>query len=312
MPEWYHFNRRERNGLFVLITLLVSLIVFYVAMPYIYEKKEIQTDLDPELIKSLRKFDSIRIARQKDYEVSKTKYQEERVAKTFESKRAPKSKHVVSAELREFDPNIVTIDELETLAMPKWLAQRIINYREKGGTFKIKSDLSKIYGFPDSLYQQLEPYIQLPDTVTKKNSTKEFNSISLELVALNTATTEELQQIRGIGKAYSRRIVKYRDLLGGYVHVNQLQEVYQLNDSLFNAILPFVTINDSTEINQLNINEAKRWELEKHPYITYQMASDWVAYRDKHGKFNSPNELLSSGLLNESLYARIVPYIRVR
>ena len=160
-------------------------------------------------------------------------------------------------ELLPFDPNIADAEILQKVGVPLFLTQRIINYRVKGGVFRIKSDLQKIYDFPDSLYRTLVPFIQLPDkeVVVKKPLTEETEEKieinkglimkALVTVDLNAADTSGYKLLRGIGSIYAARIIKYRTMLGGFVEINQLQEVYGLSDSLLNSFIDQLVIKES-------------------------------------------------------------------
>jgi competence ComEA-like helix-hairpin-helix protein len=284
-------------------------------MPYLYDELHIETEFDSVTIAALRQFDSTRIAKEVAWQEKRKQDSLARVAKyPFYSDEVtpevlPEKNPVV---LIPFNPNISSTLELQSVGIPFWLANRIVKYRTKGGEFRIKSDLSKIYGFSDSLYQELEPYIELPDSISFDRNEQKLEESKVISIDINVADAAELKTLHGIGPAFSKRIVNYRTKLGGYYHVDQLKEVYGLSDSLFLVIQPSVFVLDSAGIDRININTATVKELNDHPYITYRMAADWVAYREKNGDFLSVDELLSSGLLNESLYAKIVAYIRVQ
>ena len=85
--------------------------------------------------------------------------------------------------LHPFDPNTET--NFEALGVPSYLANRIINYRDAGGRFRIKKDLTKIYGFPDSLYQNLEVYIELPETTPQQENRGEMKKRKTGILNLN-------------------------------------------------------------------------------------------------------------------------------
>ncbi len=315
MSQWYYFNKRERNGMIVLIIILLGMVAFYISMPYLYDELQLETELDSATITALRQFDSTRLAREAAWQEKRKQDSLARIAKYSSSSDKVTKEYVpekIPVILKSFNPNNSSVEELQSVGIPFWLANRVDKYRTKGGKFRIKSDVSKIYGFPDSLYQELEPYIDLPDSVSpeiNKPKSEEPKRLSIDI---NTADATELKKLRGIGPTFSKRIVNYRTKLGGYAHITQLKEVYGLSDSLFLAIQPSIFVSDSAIIHSININTATVKELNDHPYITYRMAADWVAYREKNGDFSSTDELLSSGLLNEPLYAKIVVYIRVQ
>ncbi len=223
-----------------------------------------------------------------------------------------------------FDPNLATQEELQSLGIAPRLAERINNYRLKGGRFRVKDDLQKIYGFPEVLYAQLKPYIDLPDTLTRsprttfardsafinerKATTRPAGPTAFDL---NTADTTTLKRIRGIGSGYSRRIINYRDKLGGFISAEQLREVYGLHDTLATRVLEWGSVSPGFAPVKLNINTATQEELTGHPYISGRTARLIIAYRQQHGSFQSVDDLLQIKALSEEDIRKARPYLAV-
>ena len=131
------------------------------------------------------------------------------------------------------------------------------------------------------------------------------------MVELNSADTLQLQELRGIGPGFARRIVKYREKLGGYYAKEQLMEVYGFTDSLYKQVSPHVTV-DASKIQKLNINEFGIAELKRHPYISFFEAKAIVEYRNslKSGRIESLDELAKLPDLKEN-FEVIRIYIKV-
>ncbi|MDR4987399.1 MAG: helix-hairpin-helix domain-containing protein, partial [Bacteroidales bacterium] len=127
-------------------------------------------------------------------------------------------------------------------------------------------------------------------------------------VDINKADTSDLQTIRGIGPAFSRRIVGYRELLGGFLFKEQLKEVYGLDSLRYEEIKDFVVAGE-TEIRKININTADFSDLVRHPYIDRNIANAILNLRRQHGDFASANDLSMSYVINEEQLARMLPYI---
>ncbi|WP_422354701.1 ComEA family DNA-binding protein [Roseivirga pacifica] len=227
-----------------------------------------------------------------------------------------------------FNPNVVSADSLRLLGVPGFIADRIENYRSKGGQFRVKADLKKIYDFPDSTYNRLEQFILLPDKVTarvEKKATPKAPKPDVEIevntpekkaeeflvVNIASADSMSLRALRGIGPAYARRIVKYRDLLGGFYHVEQLREVYGLSDSLFVALQPHLICEDY-QLKKLAINLATFKQLNAHPYISYQQAGDILNTKSKNGKFTNANDLLKVETFDSTQVVKLLPYLDFR
>lgn len=304
------FNRRERRGLIVLIAIILILIIVQRLVPVLFPT---EFTSDPEVVaavvKAVREHDSLQAAQEIELRESK------QINKT------EIEKNQIDIHLSEFDPNTADDSLLMSVGVPHWLADRIVKYRDKGGSFTVKADLAKIYDFPDSLYRGLNPYILLPETIkveatknTQKYEKKEKRTkpqYKKLYININTANQDSLVQLYGIGKGYSSRILKYRDKLGGFVSVGQLNEVYGISDSLFNTISDQVFVSEKDSIRKIDINSASATQLVKHPYITWNMARGIEDYRIEFGNFKSTYDLVTSGLLNDPLYAKIAPYIYV-
>ena len=214
-----------------------------------------------------------------------------------------------------FNPNTATAKELVQFGFPNFLANRIVQYRSKGGVFRIKSDLSKIYGLDPELYREAEPYIQLPDRQVhhtppvNKTNTERFTPPEILPFDLNTADTTQLRQISGIGTVLSSRIIKYRKQLGGFTDPHQLTEVYQLDSITIARLLEHAFIEESFRPREININLATESELRRHPYISNTIARAIVTYRFQHGKFNSLDELSKIIILTPGDREKIQPYL---
>ena len=206
------------------------------------------------------------------------------------------------SELFEFDPNTASKDELERLGFKPWQAENIVKYRSKGGRFKQPSDITKIHGVDAEFAERLIPHIKI-------ESAQETASYDI-IVNLNTATETDLQKLKGIGAAYSKRIIAYRQKLGGFIAVEQLREVYGMTDELYNSILPNIKVNNEP-IRTININTADFKTLVSHPYIDKNIAIAILNYRDFAKTIKSTDELVKQKALSRNEYDKISKYISV-
>ncbi|HHW80774.1 MAG TPA: helix-hairpin-helix domain-containing protein [Bacteroidales bacterium] len=130
-------------------------------------------------------------------------------------------------------------------------------------------------------------------------------------ISLNETDTTEWKKVPGIGSSFSRRIVKYRSLLGGYVSINQLKEVYGVTDELFDAIAPFIH-EDGSDIGdfaKININQLEFKEILAHPYINYEQTKAIVNLRRRIGAITSTNQLAMLDEFTSEDIERITPYL---
>lgn len=128
-----------------------------------------------------------------------------------------------------------------------------------------------------------------------------------ETVELNKADTTELKKIPGIGSAFANRIVKYRTLLGGYHTLEQLKEVWGMDDYLYQDIIPYITLERT--LKKMRINQISFEELRKHPYIDYKQAQIICDLRDRKGNIESINRLILLDEFSEKDIKRLKPYI---
>lgn len=126
---------------------------------------------------------------------------------------------------------------------------------------------------------------------------------------INTADTIILRQVRGIGSVLSKRIIKYRNQLGGFTSKRQLNEVYGLKDSVLIALDSLAIIDTNYLPDLININNLDETELKRHPYINYKMAKAITTYRFQHGNFNSIDDLKRVILLDSLDIKKLIPYL---
>lgn len=128
------------------------------------------------------------------------------------------------------------------------------------------------------------------------------------VVELNSADTTTLKGVPGIGSTFAKRIVKYRELLGGYCHIEQLKEVYGIDEEKFALLKDWFKV-DTTLISKMRINILAGKELSAHPYISFSQAEIILKLRKKKGKIKNWDELLFMKEFQEDDYIRLCSYI---
>lgn len=213
-----------------------------------------------------------------------------------------------------FDPNLATYSELITLGFSSRLANQLINYRDKGGRFQKPDDLLKLYAMDTGLYTRLLPYVLIPEGQERGlpgSATKPLTQTSVPVFDLNLVDTLQLQSIKGIGPVLARRIVKYRDALGGFVSTDQLYEVYGLDSVVVKQVNRQITVDAHFKPILLNINEAGEAQLAAHPYLSRAVARAIVTYRFQHGRFRTIADLAKVQLVPPEVYLKVKPYLTV-
>lgn len=216
----------------------------------------------------------------------------------------------------DFDPNNLQDEQWKQLGLNDGQIRVLNNYLTKGGKFRRKEDLQKMYVLKDD-YARLEPYIKIkeqPADTTKHFEKKIFpaeSKSSFARIDIGIADTIELRAIKGVGAARARGIFKYRQALGGFYSVEQLREVWGL-DSVYSQIAPQVFIKDTTNIRKININTATVEQLGAHPYIRKKLGELIFAYRREHGAFADIAALKGMPLVTKDLFQKLAPYLKIQ
>lgn len=205
-----------------------------------------------------------------------------------------------------FDPNFIAYDSLLLYGFSKYQAGNLVKYRENGGEFNNPEDVLKIYGIDSAFYQQVLNYISIE---LRKNIIYEPKEIIK--IELNSADTSDLMSLPGIGPVYAARIIKYRDLLGGYYSSRQLLEVYNFPEETYYDIADFV-FTDTVKLQKLRLNFLDYPELIRHPYFNKKQVEELLDYREKNGAFKSPEDIKVLETFDSEMFSRIRPYVTCR
>lgn len=211
-----------------------------------------------------------------------------------------------------FDPNTASQEDFIRLGIQPRVAKNIIKYRNAGGKFYKPQDFKKIYTLPASDYERLLPYLKIATKADRPGNTDRapYQPKTNHEIEINSADIETWMQQKGIGQGFATRIINFREKLGGFTTAEQLQEVYGLPDSTYQALLPFMRVNTEL-VNRININTATVEMLANHPYINKTMATHIIKLRSDLGKFEKISDLRMVPLINEEKYRKIAQYLRV-
>jgi competence protein ComEA len=306
IKDYFSFNKTERRGLFVLLSIIVLLIIVNICLPYIiprklYDFSAFQKEIDI--------FEKQKIDLANESQKDKSNW------KDFDYSHPEQSVEVSKLNPFPFDPNTMVQADWKRLGLTDRQIKTIMNYKAKGGTYQSKQDFKKMYCISPQEYEVLSSYIQLPETAEKNNGfagqnekpKKDELALSIEI---NKASADDFMKIKGIGEYFANKIISYRSSLGGFCRKEQLLEVSKMDSVRYFQILPFITIN-SNAIRKLDVNSATFEELSKHPYIGYNIALSLTNYRNTHGKFKLLSDIKKSALITEVVYQKISPYLRL-
>ena len=228
-----------------------------------------------------------------------------------------------SVERFPFDPNTADSTQLRRLGLQNWQIRNIYKFRAAGGIYRKPLDFARLYGLTVKEYRELEPYIRIspdylpaatlvkeaaapvsaPRDTTKVHHYPEKISETAHVI-LNTADTTELMKVPGIGPYFARKIVQYGQRLGGYVSVDQLDEI----ENFPTEAKRFLVVERATP-QKLNVNKLSLNELKRHPYINFFMARTITDYRRLHGALHSLNDLRLTKDFPPEVIARLEPYV---
>ncbi len=184
-----------------------------------------------------------------------------------------------------FNPNTVSLEDLMRLGFSEKQAQSILNYREKGGRFRRPADFAKSFVVADSVFDRLEPYIDIPR------------------IDLNKADSAAFETLPGIGPYFAAKMVSYRASLGGYSHPEQLLEIYHFDREKYDALKDLISCSPPEPYPIWTLSER---DLARHPYISRDEAHSIVLYRTHQPQDQWTLEgMRKAGILTEEHYAKL-------
>lgn len=250
-----------------------------------------------------------------------TEYQanQDSIRKAEWKKKYPRD--TIEIRMQMFDPNTADSTTLVHLGFKPWQAKNMLKYRAKGGKYRKAEDLKKLYGMTDSMYQALTPYI---DIAKEKVDSLVRDSLGVDSVRVDSlpkwlekkdtvlnlriADTTELKMIRGIGSYRARQIVRYREQLGGFTHVEQILEAKGMENVDSDSLLTHFFI-DSVKVERMNVNVVGVKRLSRHPYLRFEQAQAIYELRRKKLRLDSIQQLQQIDGLDSKTVEKIAPYL---
>lgn len=297
--DFLYYTKTERQGIIVLVVLILGVY----AAPKLFSFFTRTEDTD---CKENEKFD-------KEYNDFISSLREtkphQKSGPSFQSSPQREIKLAI------FDPNTADSTTLLSLGLPSRMVKNILHYRNKQGKFRYPEDFRKIYGLTEEQYRTLYPYIQITKDFSSKDTVRLLTAQSVQrdtlmkylpgtIISLNSADTTELKKIPGIGSSIARMMVNYRERLGGFFRIEQLQEIHLKAEKL----RPWFSI-DIQQTRRINLNKAGMERMLHHPYINYYQAKVIIEYRKKKGSLKSLKQLSLYEEFTPIDLERLEPYI---
>ncbi|WP_405576638.1 ComEA family DNA-binding protein [Winogradskyella sp. Asnod2-B02-A] len=276
MKSHFLFTNQQRNGIFLLLAVIVIFQCVYWFMPNILTSTTEDIPENESKLETFRKeVDSLRLVEIEN--------------------RKPK--------IYPFNPNYITDYKGYTLGMTNEEIDRLHKFRESNQWVNSAKDFQKITKVSDSFLDIISPYFKFPDWVTnpkpkaKTYSNSYSNSSSPKLynqkVDLNLATASQLKKVYGVGEKLSERIIKYRNKYkGGFISDVQLSEIYGLSPEVIERIKNDFTVKTPRAIKTFNLNTATRDELVTIQFVDYEVAHNIIEERSLRDGFKSIEELM--------------------
>ncbi len=300
MKEIFRFSRSERIASLIILVLTLAVLL---GLAYVRH-------LRPLPAKQVRVLDSLITVALPAGEISSAG--EEKPEREAGSPVTAGKKKLAPPPVR--DPNTMTRREWEELGLPPRVIRTLLNYRSKGGVFRKKEDVKKIYGMSDSLYGRIAPFLAVEEEMRQKEvppagEKAPTSSPALYRLEINSADSAAFDSLPGIPPFLARRIVRYRKLLGGFVRKEQLLEVYGLDSTTYAKIKERIT-TDTVRVRKINVNTCDETTLSRHPYLSQKDAGAVIFYRDHFGRITDLQVLSEQHVLPEKTFLRIRPYLQ--
>lgn len=199
-----------------------------------------------------------------------------------------------------FNPNFITDYKGYKLGMSVKEIDRLLAFRKENKFVNSPEEFQDVTKVSDSLLQEIAPFFKFPDWVNNKKAPNKFKNYSnpafakkekIVVLDINRATKEDLIKIYGIGEAISLRILKQKETLGGFVSMEQMQDVWGLSPEVIENLNAHFKITTLPEFKKIDINNASLKELSQFYYFRYTLAKEIVTYRSMKGDFNNIEDL---------------------
>jgi competence ComEA-like helix-hairpin-helix protein len=216
-----------------------------------------------------------------------------------------------SYKIYPFNPNFISDYKGYKLGMSIQEIDRLLAFRKQNKYVNSAEEFQKVTQVSDSLLRVLAPNFKFPDWVNKKNTAASFTNSKYSVFAkkektviidINTASLGDLIKVYGIGEVTAQRILSYKEILGGFVAMEQLNEVWGLSPEVLANLNKQFQVKSTLGIKKYDINNASIKELAQFPYFKYTIARQIVMYRSMNGDIHNIEDLTKiKGMPNDKI-----------
>jgi DNA uptake protein ComE-like DNA-binding protein len=269
IKSYFKFTQGQRLGIFLLFALIIALQLAYFFTDFSSGSKD--SPQKEQWLSLQSQIDSLK-KQKKDY--------------------VPK--------IYPFNPNFITDYKGYKLGMSVPEIDRLLAFRKQNKYVNSPEEFQAVTKVSDSLLNTISPYFKFPDWVKNKKQFKEYKNYShsafakkekVVIIDINKATQEDLIKIYGIGEAISLRILKFKESLGGFVSMEQMNDVWGLSPEVIENLNSHFKVMAVPNVKKIDINNASIKELSQFPYFNYQLARQIVTFRSMNGDFKNSDDL---------------------
>lgn len=270
IKTYFNFSRDQRNGILVLFCFIIALQMIYFFVDFSVISKEYP-------------------AKQKWLSLQSE----------IDSMKGEVPKY--SPKIYPFNPNFITDYKGYKLGMSVQEIDRLLAFRKENKYVNSPQEFQNVTKVSDSLLKKITPYFKFPDWVNAKRDSKDFKKFSnmaftkkekIVLIDINKASQEDLIKIYGIGEAISLRILKQKESLGGFVSMEQMNDVWGLSPEVVENLNAHFKVLVLPNLKKIDINNASLKELSQFPYFKYPLAKQIVTFRSMNGDIKNVEDLI--------------------
>lgn len=267
--EYFSFNKDQRIGLTVLVVLIIALQLLYFFVDFSLQQSNSKEE--EQWLSMQTEIDSMKaIVNDNTYKIY------------------------------PFNPNFITDFKGYKLGMKVEEIDRLLAFRKTNKYVNSAQEFQNVTKVSDSLLAVIAPYFKFPDWVKnkkqytsyEKSNFKDFTKKEkITVLDINQATKEDLIKIYGIGEGISERILKQKEVLGGFVSMSQMEDVWGLSPEVIAELNKYFKIGVLPLVKKIDINNISTKEMAKFPYFRYALAREIVTFRSMNGGIKSAEDL---------------------
>ncbi|WP_374505744.1 ComEA family DNA-binding protein [Flavobacterium sp.] len=267
---YFNFSKSQRSGLLALLVLIVVLQTIYFFVDF-------------------------------SWPIKQNSEKEKWLAVQIEIDSLKSTMTIKESKLYPFNPNFISDYKGYKLGMNVKEIDRLLSFRKQNKFVNSAEEFQKVTQVSDSLLRVIAPYFKFPDWVNHKTKWKTYNNPNYPVfinkgkpivIDINMATTQELVKVYGVGEVFAQRIVSYKESLGAFVDMEQLNEVWGLSPEVLTNLNKQFKVKSMIGIKKVDVNNASIKELAQFPYFKYAVAKQIVIYRSMNGTINSVDDLI--------------------